>query len=58
MRAPECGVRIRWKSLTSSERIHLRQNIGDKSLLNTPQELEQDSKGEAVRKDAVGGGCF
>ena len=39
-------------------RIHLRQDKGD-SLLTTPQGSgKQDSRGEAVCKEAVGGGCF
>ena len=44
---------------TGSERIHPRQNKGDRTLLNTPQRNSwQDSRGEAVRQEAVGGGCF
>lgn len=40
------------------EKIHLRQNKGD-SLVNTPQGSgRQDSQGETVHKEAVGGGCF
>ena len=40
------------------ERIHLRQNKGDRSLLNTQGSSGQDSRGEAVCQETVGGGCF
>lgn len=41
------------------ERIHLRQNKGDRSLLKAPQRSgRQDSRGEAVCNEGVGGGCF
>ena len=41
------------------ERIHLRQNKGDKNVLNTPQGSGgHESRRVAVCKDAVGGGCF
>ena len=44
------------------ERIHLKQNKGDRSLLNTSQGSSgQDSRGEAVCHEVVGGGeraCF
>ena len=42
------------------ERIHLRQNKGDRSLSNTLQgaACRQDSEGEAVCKEVVGRGFF
>ena len=41
------------------KRIHPRQNLRDRSLLNTLQQRsQQDSKKEIVCKEAVGGGCF
>lgn len=42
---------------TGSEKIHLRQNKGNRSLLNMLQgSNEQDSTGEAVCKEVVSGG--
>ena len=44
---------------TGGERIHLRQNKGDRSVLNTSQGSSgQDSKGETVCKETVCGGCI
>lgn len=41
------------------ERIHLKQNTGDRSVLTAPQGSHgQDSRGEAVYHEAVGGDCF
>ena len=41
---------------TGGETIHLRPNKRDKSLLNTlPGSSGQDSKGETVCSEAVGG---
>lgn len=41
------------------ERIHLKQNRGDRSVLTAPQGSHgQDSRGEAVYHEAVGGDCF
>ena len=58
--ALKCEVKIGWKPVTDSERIHLKQNKGDRSLLNTPQGSaaggRQDRRGEAVCTEAVGGG--
>ena len=46
-----CGV--------GGERIHLRQNKGERSLLNTQQGgSRQDSRGEAVCNEVSGQGCF
>ena len=44
MRAPKCGVTTKWR-----QRIHLRQNKADRSLLNTLQRSSgQNSRGKAV----------
>lgn len=41
------------------ERIHLRQDKGERSLLNTPQGSGgPDSRGEDVFQEVVWGGCF
>lgn len=41
------------------ERIHLRQDKGNRSVLNTLQGRGgQDKEGEAVGKEAVNGCCF
>ena len=44
---------------TGGERIHPRQNRGDRSFVNTLQGSSgQDRRGEAVCKDAAGGAVF
>lgn len=45
-------------SSAGGERIHLRQNKRDRSLLRKQGSCGQDSKAGTVCDDAVGGGCF
>lgn len=50
-----------WMEASSAvgERIHPRQNKGDGGLLKTGQGSRgQDSRGEAVWHEGVGGGCI
>lgn len=54
------GDKIGWKSGgLEGEKIHLKQNKGDRSLLNTVQGTGgQLSSGETACNEAMGGGCF
>lgn len=61
MGIPKCGATKLGGSyhpiLSGSERIHLRWNKGQRSLLNTQQGSgRQDSKAETVCSEVVGGG--
>ena len=54
--SPSDGCHQMWASLIwGSERIHLRQNKGDRSLLNTPQgSAGQDNIGDTALRERVG----
>lgn len=59
MGAPKCGVIIRWRLVAGGtgvcKRIHLRQNKGQRSLLNPPGG-DGSRAAEEWLQEAVGGG--